>query len=70
MSLMVIDDFICCGVVYVDNIVKGKVVLSYVFVECFKELFKVIEGDILIIDLNSYECYIFYVKLFISLSVV
>jgi hypothetical protein len=68
MSLMVTDDLIRRGVVYVDNIAKGKVALSHAPVERPKESFKVIEGDILTIDPNSYERYTPYVKLFTSLS--
>lgn len=68
MSLMVTDDLIRRGVVYVGNIAKGKVVLSHAPVERPKESFKVIEGDILTIDPNSYERYTPYVKLFTSLS--
>lgn len=68
MSLMVTDDLIRRGVVYVDNIAKGKVAASHAPVERPKESFKVIEGDILTIDPNSYERYTPYVKLFTSLS--
>ncbi len=68
MSLMVTDDLIRRGVVYVDNIAKGKVAVSHAPVERPKESFKVIEGDILTIDPNSYERYTPYVKLFTSLS--
>ncbi|MBC7009408.1 DUF3014 domain-containing protein [Pseudoalteromonas sp. BZK2] len=68
MSLMVTDDIIRRGVVYVDNIAKGKVAVSHAPVERPKESFKVIEGDILTIDPNSYERYTPYVKLFTSLS--
>ncbi|AXV64818.1 DUF3014 domain-containing protein [Pseudoalteromonas lipolytica] len=68
MSLMVTDDLIRRGVVYVDNLAKGKVALSHAPVERPKESFMVIEGDILTIDPNSYERYTPYVKLFTSLS--
>ncbi|WP_404339292.1 DUF3014 domain-containing protein [Pseudoalteromonas mariniglutinosa] len=68
MSLMITDDVIRRGVVYIDNLAKGKLAVNHAPVEQPKEAFKVIEGDILTIDPNSYERYTPYVKLFTSMS--
>jgi len=68
MSLMVTDDVIRRGVVYVDNLAKGKLARKHAPVERPEDTFKVIEGDILTIDPNSYERYTPYVKIFTSMS--
>lgn len=68
MSLMITDDVIRRGVVFVDNLAKGKVASKHAPVERPEDTFKVIEGDILTIDPNSYERYTPYVKLFTSMS--
>ena len=68
MSLVVNDDVIRRGVVYIDNLAKGKVATKHSPVERPKESFSVIEGDILTIDPNSYERYTPYVKIFTSMS--
>jgi len=68
MSLMVTDDVIRRGVVFVDNLAKGKVAKKHAPVERPEDNFTVIEGDILTIDPNSYERYTPYVKIFTSMS--
>ncbi|MGO2373461.1 DUF3014 domain-containing protein [Pseudoalteromonas sp. KG3] len=68
MSLLITDDVIRRGVVFIDNLAKGKVVAKHAPVERPEESFSVIEGDILTIDPNSYERYTPYVKIFTSMS--
>ncbi|MBB1430213.1 DUF3014 domain-containing protein [Pseudoalteromonas sp. SG43-4] len=68
MSLMVTDDVIRRGVVYVDNLAKGKVAKKHTPVVQPEEKFSVNEGDILTINPNSYERYTPYVKIFTSMS--
>ncbi|MBH0020337.1 DUF3014 domain-containing protein [Pseudoalteromonas sp. SWXJ133] len=68
MSLMVTDDVIRRGVVYVDNLAKGKIAKKHMPVVQPEEKFSVNEGDILTINPNSYERYTPYVKIFTSMS--
>lgn len=68
MGLMITDDVIRRGVVFIDNLAKGKVAVKHAPVERPQESFSVIEGDILMIDPNSYERYTPYVKIFTSMS--
>ncbi len=68
MSLMVTDDVIRRGVVFVDNLAKGKVAKKHTPVVQPEEKFSVNEGDILTINPNSYERYTPYVKIFTSMS--
>ncbi|WP_405599718.1 MULTISPECIES: DUF3014 domain-containing protein [unclassified Pseudoalteromonas] len=68
MSLMVTDDVIRRGVVFIDNIAQGKVAKKHAPVIKPEESFSVTEGDILTIDPNSYERYTPYVKVFTSMS--
>ncbi|MGO2011399.1 MAG: DUF3014 domain-containing protein [Pseudoalteromonas sp.] len=68
MSLMITDDVIRRGVVFVDNLADGKIASKHAPVERPEDTFKVIEGDILTIDPNSYERYTPYVKVFTSMS--
>ena len=68
MSLMVTDDVIRRGVVFIDNIAKGKIAKKHTPVVKPEEEFSVNEGDILTIDPNSYERYTPYVKVFTSMS--
>ncbi|CAM3030302.1 DUF3014 domain-containing protein [Pseudoalteromonas distincta] len=68
MSLMVTDDVIRRGVVFVDNLAKGKVAKKHTPVVQPEETFSVNEGDILTINPNSYERYTPYVKIFTSMS--
>jgi hypothetical protein len=68
MSLMVTDDIIRRGVVYVDNLAKGKIAKKHMPVVQPEETFSVNEGDILTINPNSYERYTPYVKIFTSMS--
>ncbi|GAA58937.1 hypothetical protein P20652_0796 [Pseudoalteromonas sp. BSi20652] len=68
MSLMVTDDVIRRGVVFVDNIAQGKVAKKHTPVVQPEEKFSVNEGDILTINPNSYERYTPYVKIFTSMS--
>ena len=68
MSLMVTDDVIRRGVVFIDNIAKDKIAKKHTPVVKPEEEFSVNEGDILTIDPNSYERYTPYVKVFTSLS--
>ncbi|WP_024612381.1 DUF3014 domain-containing protein [Pseudoalteromonas sp. TB64] len=68
MSLMVTDDVIRRGVVFIDNLAKGKVAAKHTPVVKPEEKFTVTEGDILTIDPNSYERYTPYVKIFTSMS--
>jgi hypothetical protein len=68
MSLLITDDVIRRGVVYVDNIAKGKLATKHSPVVKPQESFSVREGDILTIDPNSYERYTPYVKIFTSMS--
>jgi len=68
MSLMVTDDVIRRGVVFVDNLAKGKVAKKHTPVVQPEETFSVSEGDILTINPNSYERYTPYVKIFTSMS--
>jgi hypothetical protein len=68
MSLVLTDDVIRRGVVYVDNLAKGKVAIKHTPVVKLEEKFSVAEGDILTVDPNSYERYTPYVKIFTSMS--
>ncbi|MDN3377966.1 MULTISPECIES: DUF3014 domain-containing protein [unclassified Pseudoalteromonas] len=68
MGLLVTDDVIRRGVVFIDNLAKGKVAAKHAPVERPEESFSVIEGEILTIDPNSYERYTPYVKIFTSMS--
>ncbi|MET6759118.1 DUF3014 domain-containing protein [Pseudoalteromonas sp. NCIMB_1079] len=68
MSLMVTDDVIRRGVVFVDNLAKGKVAKKHTPVVQPEDKFSVNEGDILTINPNSYERYTPYVKIFTSMS--
>lgn len=68
MSLVINDDVIRRGVVFIDNLAKGKVAAKHTPVERPEESFSVIEGEILTIDPNSYERYTPYVKIFTSMS--
>jgi len=68
MELMITDDVIRRGVVFVDNLAKGKVATKHTPVIKPEEKFSVTEGDILTIDPNSYERYTPYVKIFTSMS--
>ncbi|MDQ9091402.1 DUF3014 domain-containing protein [Pseudoalteromonas haloplanktis] len=68
MSLLITDDVIRRGVVFIDNLAKGKVAAKHAPVERPEESFSVIEGDILTVDPNSYERYTPYVKIFTSMS--
>ncbi|KAA1163826.1 DUF3014 domain-containing protein [Pseudoalteromonas fuliginea] len=68
MSLMVTDDVIRRGVVFIDNIAQGKIAKKHTPVIKPEESFSVTEGDILTIDPNSYERYTPYVKVFTSMS--
>lgn len=68
MGLLVTDDVIRRGVVFIDNLAKGKVAAKHSPVERPEESFSVIEGEILTIDPNSYERYTPYVKIFTSMS--
>ncbi|WP_338365436.1 DUF3014 domain-containing protein [uncultured Pseudoalteromonas sp.] len=68
MSLMVTDDVIRRGVVFIDNIARGKIAKKHTPVVKPEEDFSVNEGDILTIDPNSYERYTPYVKVFTSMS--
>lgn len=68
MSLLVTDDMIRRGVVFVDNLAKGKVAKKHTPVVQPQEKFTVNEGAVLTIDPNSYERYTPYVKIFTSMS--
>ena len=68
MSLLVTDDVIRRGVVFIDNLAQGKVAKKHNPVIKPQENFSVTEGDILTIDPNSYERYTPYVKIFTSMS--
>ncbi|MEL0640441.1 DUF3014 domain-containing protein [Pseudoalteromonas aliena] len=68
MSLMVTDDVIRRGVVFIDNLAKGKVAKKHTPVVQPEEKFSVNESDILTINPNSYERYTPYVKIFTSMS--
>ena len=68
MDLLITDDVIRRGVVFIDNLARGKVAVKHAPVEPLQESFTVIEGDILQIDPNSYERYTPYVKIFTSMS--
>ena len=68
MSLLVTDDVIRRGVVFIDNLAQGKVAKKHNPVIRPQESFSVTEGDILTIDPNSYERYTPYVKIFTSMS--
>jgi hypothetical protein len=68
MSLLVTDDVIRRGVVFIDNLAQGKVAKKHNPVIKPQESFSVTEGDILTIDPNSYERYTPYVKIFTSMS--
>ncbi|KDC54032.1 DUF3014 domain-containing protein [Pseudoalteromonas sp. S3431] len=68
MSLMITDDVIRRGVVFIDNIAQGKIAKKHTPVIKPEESFSVTEGDILTIDPNSYERYTPYVKVFTSMS--
>jgi len=68
MSLLVTDDVIRRGVVFIDNLAQGKVAKKHNPVVKPQESFSVTEGDILTIDPNSYERYTPYVKIFTSMS--
>ena len=68
MSLLVTDDVIRRGVVFIDNLAQGKVAKKHNPVIKPQESFSVSEGDILTIDPNSYERYTPYVKVFTSMS--
>jgi hypothetical protein len=68
MSLILNDDVIRRGVVFVDNLAKGKVATKHTPVAKLEEGFSVNEGDILTIDPNSYERYTPYVKVLTSMS--
>jgi hypothetical protein len=68
MSLLVTDDVIRRGVVFIDNLAQGKIAKKHNPVIKPQESFSVTEGDILTIDPNSYERYTPYVKIFTSIS--
>ncbi|TMP01881.1 DUF3014 domain-containing protein [Pseudoalteromonas sp. S3260] len=68
MSLVLNDDVIRRGVVFIDNLAKGKVAKKHTPVVKLEEGFSVNEGDILTIDPNSYERYTPYVKVLTSMS--
>ncbi|MFK3860535.1 DUF3014 domain-containing protein [Pseudoalteromonas rhizosphaerae] len=68
MSLVINDDVIRRGVVFIDNLAKGKIAQKHTPVIKLEEGFSVVEGDILTIDPNSYERYTPYVKIFTSMS--
>ena len=68
MSLVLNDDVIRRGVVFIDNLAKGKVATKHTPVAKLEEGFRVNEGDILTIDPNSYERYTPYVKVLTSMS--
>ena len=68
MSLLVTDDVIRRGVVFIDNLAQGKIAKKHNPVIKPQESFSVTEGDILTIDPNSYERYTPYVKIFTSMS--
>ncbi|WP_372762891.1 DUF3014 domain-containing protein [Pseudoalteromonas sp.] len=68
MSLMITDDVIRRGVVFIDNLAKGKVAKKHTPVVQPQEKFSVLEGDVLTIDPNSYERYTPYVKVLTSMS--
>ncbi|MBQ4832987.1 DUF3014 domain-containing protein [Pseudoalteromonas sp. MMG010] len=68
MSLLVNDDMIRRGVVYIDNLAQGKLAKKHNPIVQPEESFSVREGEILTIDPNSYERYTPYVKIFTSMS--
>lgn len=68
MRLIVNDDVIRRGVVFIDNLAKGKVATKHTPVAKLEEGFSVNESDIITISPNSYERYTPYVKILTSLS--
>jgi len=68
MKLILTDDVIRRGVVFIDNIATGKIAKNHTPVVKPQGKFSIIDGDILIIDPNSYERYTPYVKIFTGMS--
>lgn len=62
-KLLASDDLIRRTVVFVDNLAKGDIAKKHSPVLEPKEKFKALDGDLVIIDPNSYERYTPYVNL-------
>ncbi|CCQ09638.1 hypothetical protein PALB_4830 [Pseudoalteromonas luteoviolacea B = ATCC 29581] len=63
IKLLANDDLIRRSVVFIDNLARGDIAKKHSPVLAPQEKFKALEGDIIIIDPNSYERYTPYVNL-------
>ncbi|MCF6434582.1 DUF3014 domain-containing protein [Pseudoalteromonas sp. MMG022] len=68
LALLVSDDMVRRGVVFVDNLAKGKIAEKHMPVKKPQEPFMALEGDIVVTDPNSFERYTPYVDLLSSMS--
>ncbi|CAM4109576.1 DUF3014 domain-containing protein [Pseudoalteromonas byunsanensis] len=68
LALLVSDDMVRRGVVFVDNLAKGKVAQKHMPVKKPQEPFMALEGDIVVTDPNSFERYTPYVDMLSSMS--
>ncbi|BBN82267.1 hypothetical protein PA25_22520 [Pseudoalteromonas sp. A25] len=68
LALIVSDDLVRRGVVFVDNLAKGEIAQKHIPVKKPQEPFMALEGDIVITDPNSFERYTPYVDILTSMS--
>ncbi|NOU52796.1 DUF3014 domain-containing protein [Pseudoalteromonas sp. JBTF-M23] len=68
LSLIVSDDMVRRGVVFVDNLAKGKIAEKHMPVKKPEEPFMALEDDIVVTDPNSFERYTPYVDILTSMS--
>ncbi|CAH9064193.1 hypothetical protein PSECIP111854_03388 [Pseudoalteromonas sp. CIP111854] len=68
LALIVSDDMVRRGVVFVENLAKGQIAEKHMPVKKPQEPFMALEDDIVITDPNSFERYTPYVDMLSSMS--